>query len=103
MSPPKSPEQGIVGAFLLGTAALAIFDIWFPGLILLLGFCLLGYSRWRDDMRLAGQAGAMLVLVSVTYLLWRWMGRIAPDYVFPLAMMVLAVVILLRFDIPSQI
>lgn len=103
MTPPNSPEQRVVGAFLLGTAALAIFDIWFPGLIFLLGLCLLGYSRWRDEMALAGRAGVMLVLVSITYLLWRWMGTIAPDYIFPMAMMLLAVVILLRFDITNQI
>jgi hypothetical protein len=100
MTPPASPEQRFVGAFLLGTAALAIFDFWFPGLLLLLGACLVAYSTWQGAEAQSRRAGILLLLVGATYWLWRVLGRFAPDYVFPLVMIVVALVLLLRVDFP---
>jgi hypothetical protein len=102
MEPPHSPERRFVGAFLLGTAGLAVFDFWFPGLVMLLGACLLGYAAWTNNTVWAGRTGAVLLLASSVYALWRWLGRVAPDYVFPLIMIALAVGFLLRFDLPTD-
>jgi hypothetical protein len=103
MHPTPSPAQRFVGAFLFGTAALALFDAWFPGLFIVLGGCLLGYSVWEpSDTTQAARVGAVLLLSSFTYLLWRWLGRIAPDYVFIVVILSVAIFMLIRFDLPDR-
>ena len=101
MTPPDFPEQHFVGVFLLGTAALAIFDFWFPGVFLLLGACLIAYGFGRDNVYegLPIQTGFILILSSSVYLLWLWLREITPDFVFPIVIIILSILILSRFKL----
>jgi len=67
---PKSnpPARFLAGVFLVALAALALFDLWFPGLWLVLGGVAILYDVMRQQRTRPWQVGWLLVAAGG--LLW---------------------------------
>jgi len=95
----STPRQRFAGVFLLGTAALAIFDFWIPGIVLLLGGCILLYRHWQGLPPNRSPVGLLLVFVGAVYWLYLLAGAVLPGFVFPLVAMGAAVALLTVVDL----
>ncbi|MEL6149447.1 MAG: hypothetical protein AAFR56_07465, partial [Chloroflexota bacterium] len=62
------PEQTAMGVFLIGLAALAIFDFWFPGIFFVVAAAWLTFARVQGQPW--GRARGAWLLIAVGGVFW---------------------------------
>jgi hypothetical protein len=94
--------QRLISVFLLGTAALALFDAWDWGGLMLIGGCLLLARRWQGISWKQSPLGVLLVLAGGVIGLHELLSGRVPGFVFPLVLIGAALILMARVSFKSE-
>lgn len=91
-------EQRTAGYFLLGLAALAIFDFWLPGILLLLGGVVAYDAQQRGQGGAQRRLAALLIGGGAVWWLHELLAPLGIDWLFPVLLILGGVVLGMAFD-----
>jgi hypothetical protein len=87
-------QQRVIGLFLLGVATLAVFNIWGPGLLVLIGGSLILDRHGRGSPWHEEPLGLLLVMAGLLLFAHQILDRVAPSFVFPLLLISVSLFVL---------
>lgn len=95
---PKEQDQAATGLFLIGVAALALFNFWFPGILLLAGG--IGLYRYTDTYH--RRVAWVLLGVGGVFCLRAMMQWAGLSQWFPVVMVLAGVMLLANVDLTTS-